>query len=147
MKIASKTVLALLFIPGALSSSLRASMAEERAEEDASTSRELFRRLNNWRRYGCKRVLEATLRNPSALNPEDCKNNVCGTVSFGCPNDFKKSGLTEVTYNITGLSPGLHALHVHEFPVGDTCTSTGGHWNPQKNDHGSNVDAQRHSKS
>lgn len=146
MKITSKAVLALLFIPGAFSSSLHASTTEEQAEEDASANREDSRRLDDWKGSGCKRKLKATMRNP--LDPEDCDENVCGTVVFACPDTWRKSGLTEVTYSMTGLTPGLHALHVHEFPVGkgdeNTCGSTGGHWNPKKNDHGGNLDAQRH---
>jgi superoxide dismutase, Cu-Zn family len=42
----------------------------------------------------------------------------------------------------------LHGMHVHEFRIGtggDTsCLSTGGHWNPDGMNHGTNLDWQRH---
>jgi Cu-Zn family superoxide dismutase len=85
----------------------------------------------------CGRTLKAKLSDPLG------KSGVSGTISFTCPSDFK-SELTEITYNISGLSAGKHALHVHQEPVGDDCTSTLGHWNPENNNHGSNLDAQRH---
>ncbi|WP_295199336.1 superoxide dismutase family protein [uncultured Chryseobacterium sp.] len=40
--------------------------------------------------------------------------------------------------DVTNLTPGIHAVHIHE--KGDCSapdgTSTGGHWNPAKDDHG-----------
>ncbi|RWW19638.1 hypothetical protein GW17_00016293 [Ensete ventricosum] len=50
-----------------------------------------------------------------------------------------------VNGNISGLSPGLHGFHVHEF--GDTangCMSTGPHFNPTGEDHGDREDPVRH---
>ena len=52
---------------------------------------------------------------------------------------------TKVVGSITGLAPGKHGLHIHEF--GDTtngCMSTGPHFNPNKMDHGAPTDATRH---
>ena len=66
----------------------------------------------------------------------------CGTVTFSCP-DFE-SDFTLVSYELSGLTDGLHALHVHEKPVMPDCASTGGHWNPKNNNHGSNLSFQRH---
>lgn len=78
-----------------------------------------------------------------AGDPDDCDENVCGTIEFACAGS--DNGLTMITYRITGLSRGQkHALHVHEAAVGDDCGSTGGHWNPEGNQHGGNLDAQRH---
>ena len=54
-------------------------------------------------------------------------------------------GPTKVVGAITGLAPGKHGLHIHEF--GDTtngCMSTGPHFNPNKMDHGAPTDATRH---
>mmetsp|Transcript_15704 Transcript_15704/g.28304 ORF Transcript_15704/g.28304 Transcript_15704/m.28304 type:complete len:209 (+) Transcript_15704:61-687(+) len=85
--------------------------------------------------YRCP-TLTAELDDPAE------ESGVTGYVTFTCP-DFD-SDLTLVTYEIYGLTPGKHALHVHESPVDPDCASTGGHWNPKNNNHGSNLDAQRH---
>ena len=54
-------------------------------------------------------------------------------------------GPTKIVGSITGLTPGKHGLHVHEF--GDTtngCMSTGPHFNPNNMDHGAPTDKIRH---
>jgi len=59
--------------------------------------------------------------------------NVIGTITFSEDGD-------QVLMNavFTGLTPGSHAIHLHEF---SDCSSpdgksTGGHWNPTFEDHG-----------
>ncbi|XP_074603888.1 superoxide dismutase [Cu-Zn]-like [Brevipalpus obovatus] len=50
-----------------------------------------------------------------------------------------------LTGQITGLKPGLHGFHVHEF--GDNtngCMSTGAHFNPHTKEHGAPEDDNRH---
>ncbi|KAA8550306.1 hypothetical protein F0562_001990 [Nyssa sinensis] len=54
-------------------------------------------------------------------------------------------GPTTVNVRVTGLAPGLHGFHLHEF--GDTtngCMSTGSHFNPNKRTHGAPGDEIRH---
>ncbi|GAB2233673.1 hypothetical protein Droror1_Dr00002901 [Drosera rotundifolia] len=54
-------------------------------------------------------------------------------------------GPTTVNARITGLTPGPHGFHLHEF--GDTtngCISTGPHFNPNKLTHGAPEDEIRH---
>ncbi|KAL2328543.1 hypothetical protein Fmac_021970 [Flemingia macrophylla] len=54
-------------------------------------------------------------------------------------------GPTKVTVRITGLTPGLHGFHLHEY--GDTtngCISTGAHFNPNNLTHGAPEDEVRH---
>lgn len=69
--------------------------------------------------------------------------NVTGNVYF---EQQSKNGPVTVTGEITGLAPGKHGFHVHEF--GDAtngCTSAGAHYNPCKKDHGAPNAHIRHS--
>jgi Cu-Zn family superoxide dismutase len=66
------------------------------------------------------------------LSPKS-DSEVEGTVTFK-----EKDGIVSMTANITGLSEGEHAIHIHEkadcsSPDG---TSSGGHWNPTAQPHG-----------
>jgi len=60
-------------------------------------------------------------------------NSVSGTVTF-----TKVDGGVKVVADVTGLTPGLHGFHIHEF--GDCsapdATSAGGHFNPHHMEHG-----------
>lgn len=50
-----------------------------------------------------------------------------------------------MTGSVTGLKPGNHGFHIHQF--GDYtggCISAGGHFNPHKKDHGGPGDDERH---
>jgi len=63
------------------------------------------------------------------------KNNsgISGTVTFS-----ETDGMVTMQANITGLSEGLHAIHIHETGdcSADDGTSAGGHWNPTNTTHG-----------
>ena len=42
---------------------------------------------------------------------------------------------------ISGLSPGKHGFHIHEFgDLSDSCKAAGGHYNPNRVDHSSPKD-------
>jgi Cu-Zn family superoxide dismutase len=76
-------------------------------------------------------VLQATAKGPQ----------VKGTISFTkAPDGIKVEG------EITGLTPGKHGFHVHEF--GDVTsqdgTSAGGHFNPSSAPHGAPDSDKRH---
>jgi len=46
-------------------------------------------------------------------------------------------GPTMIVGKITGLEPGAHGFHIHEFgDLSDGCKSAGGHYNPDGVDHG-----------
>ena len=68
-------------------------------------------------------------------------SGVTGTVTFEKVSDGVK-----VVADVTGLEPGEHGFHVHEF--GDCSapdgTSAGGHFNPENKPHGAPTDAERH---
>ncbi len=64
-----------------------------------------------------------------------------GTVTFTKANDT-----VQVVADVTGLTPGKHGFHIHEF--GDCsatdATSAGGHFNPTHKPHGAPDAAERH---
>ncbi len=69
-------------------------------------------------------------------------NVVSGVVTF-----TKLTEGVKVSSNITGLTPGKHGFHIHEFGdcSSDDGTTAGGHFNPTQMPHGAPTDAQRHS--
>jgi len=68
-------------------------------------------------------------------------NNVSGTITF-----TKTDEGIQVVADVSGLTPGKHGFHVHEF--GDCsaldATSAGGHFNPEGTKHGAPTDTERH---
>jgi superoxide dismutase, Cu-Zn family len=68
-------------------------------------------------------------------------SQVTGTVTF-----TKTGDTVQVVADITGLTPGKHGFHIHEF--GDCsaadASSAGGHFNPTKKPHGAPDAAERH---
>ena len=68
-------------------------------------------------------------------------SNATGSVTFEETNDGVR-----ITVQATGISPGKHALHLHEN--GDCsapdATSAGGHWNPTNMPHGKRGSGQFH---
>ncbi|KAG8224204.1 hypothetical protein J437_LFUL002660 [Ladona fulva] len=67
---------------------------------------------------------------------------VHGNLTFVQHNE---GGPVSVTGEITGLSPGLHGMHVHEKgDLSGGCGSTGGHFNPEMKNHGSPTSSDRH---
>lgn len=58
---------------------------------------------------------------------------------------MQADGKTRVTGEVSGLKPGTHGFHIHEF--GDYtagCVSAGSHFNPSKKQHGGPNDEDRH---
>eukprot|EP01089_Gocevia_fonbrunei_P013301 TRINITY_DN3380_c0_g1_i1.p1 TRINITY_DN3380_c0_g1~~TRINITY_DN3380_c0_g1_i1.p1 ORF type:complete len:169 (-),score=53.11 TRINITY_DN3380_c0_g1_i1:50-511(-) len=66
---------------------------------------------------------------------------VSGTVHFS----QTEGAVATIKVELTGLKPGEHGFHVHEF--GDNtngCISAGGHFNPHGKTHGGPSDEERH---
>src|ERR1700709_1272815 len=76
----------------------------------------------------------------AVLSPT-ANSKVMGTVTFTKSGDDVK-----VVADITGLTPGKHGFHIHEF--GDCsapdATSAGSHFNPTKHQHGAPEASARH---
>ncbi|MEX0703009.1 MAG: superoxide dismutase family protein [Planctomycetales bacterium] len=69
-------------------------------------------------------------------------SGVTGTIHF-----TRQSDGVAITGTISGLSPGKHGFHVHEFgdlTDGGAGKSAGGHFNPTNKPHGRPEDAERH---
>lgn len=67
---------------------------------------------------------------------------VTGNVVF---NQEKEGTPISINVSLSGLKPGLHGFHIHEF--GDNtggCVSTGGHFNPFSKTHGAPTAQERH---
>lgn len=89
---------------------------------------------------GVEKADEGTLKAVAVVRPAS-KSMVRGTITF-----TEKDGVVTIQGEITGLSPGKHGFHIHEF--GDLSSgdgmSTGGHFNPTKKPHGSPDADERH---
>lgn len=74
-------------------------------------------------------------------------NSASGSTANGTAT-FEQTGekTVRMTIEMTGLTPGEHALHLHEF--GDCsapdATSAGGHWNPGGMQHGKRGEGEYH---
>jgi Cu-Zn family superoxide dismutase len=56
-----------------------------------------------------------------------------------------KGGPTTITGTVTGLRPGKHGFHIHQFgDLSNGCTSAGAHFNPFGKVHGAPGDETRH---
>lgn len=75
-----------------------------------------------------------------SLEPKS-ESTVAGTATF-----IEKEGVVSLEAKLTGLTPGIHAIHIHEkadcsSPDGK---SAGGHWNPTFKKHGKWGDEEYH---
>jgi Cu-Zn family superoxide dismutase len=68
-------------------------------------------------------------------------NEVTGTINF-----IKMDSGIRVIADITGLEPGKHGFHIHQYGNCSALdgTSAGGHFNPFDKPHGAPTDAERH---
>jgi len=92
--------------------------------------------------FGCKSTATPDKSKTLNLNFESkSSSNVTGTAVF-----TEKNGEVTFTAKLTGLKPGVHAIHIHEKSdcSAADATSTGGHWNPTFKKHGKWGEAEYH---
>ena len=82
---------------------------------------------------GCKTLINEPENKLTVVLESKSKSSVVGTATF-----TEKSGIVNFEAKMTGLTPGIHAIHIHEKA---DCTaadgsSAGGHWNPTFKKHG-----------
>lgn len=65
-------------------------------------------------------------------------NAKSGTETQGTAKLTDKGGSVELDMNVYKLTPGVHAVHIHEFGdcSANDASSAGGHWNPTTDNHG-----------
>ena len=78
---------------------------------------------------------------PCDASVADASPNVAGTITF----EQEGSSPTNIKYSISGLAPGEHGFHIHEFAdFSNGCMSAGPHYNPFGKTHGAPCDEERH---
>ena len=90
---------------------------------------------------GCKTKNTSDSKSLNLVFESKSNSNVTGTATF-----TEKKGKVTFIAKISGLKPGIHAIHIHEK---SDCTaadgsSAGGHWNPTFKKHGKWTDAEHH---
>jgi Cu-Zn family superoxide dismutase len=85
---------------------------------------------------GCKTKKSSANDHPNEIKVDfvaKSNSSVSGKASF-----VEKNGKVTFTANLTGLKPGVHAIHLHEKSDCSAAdgSSAGGHWNPTFKQHG-----------
>jgi len=94
--------------------------------------------------YSCKSSTSSTAPDSKQIKIDfEARSNskVKGDAVF-----LEKDGVVYLEAKMTGLEPGVHAIHIHEKAdcSAADATSAGGHWNPTFKKHGKWGDAEHH---
>lgn len=84
--------------------------------------------------FGCKSYLDSR-KSTKIVLAFDSKSN---TNTIGVATFTEKNGIVTFEAKISGLKPGVHAIHIHEKSDCSAAdgSSAGGHWNPTFKKHG-----------
>lgn len=91
--------------------------------------------------FGCKSITSSNSKKLEIVLEPKNSSTVSGNVTF-----IEKKGKVHFNAKISGLKPGIHAIHIHEK---SDCSATdgssaGGHWNPTFKKHGKWGEAEHH---
>ncbi len=92
--------------------------------------------------FSCKTSSNSNNSKKLTLTFESKSNTTAtGTATF-----VEKNGIVTFLAKLTGLKPGVHAIHIHEKSDCSAAdgSSAGGHWNPTFKKHGKWGDAEYH---
>lgn len=94
--------------------------------------------------FSCKSSTSGTTSDSKKLKIDfesKSGSNVKGNAVF-----TEKDGVVYLEAKLTGLEPGVHAIHIHEKAdcSATDAASAGGHWNPTFKKHGKWGDAEHH---
>ena len=92
---------------------------------------------------GCKNEKKDMAKTLSVMMESKSKSTAQGEAYF-----TEENGMVKLEAKFTGLTPGTHAIHLHEKAdcSADDATSAGGHWNPTHSKHGKWGDAEGYHK-
>lgn len=82
---------------------------------------------------GCKSIVSSTSNKLTILFESKSQSTATGTATFE-----EKKGIVTFEAKLSGLKPGIHAIHIHEKSDCSAAdgSSAGGHWNPTYKKHG-----------
>lgn len=101
--------------------------------------------IKKYQNFSAMKILTLSLMTGFAALAVSCSttktytvHSKSGTQTQGTAMFTQKGGNVEMDLNVYKLTPGIHAVHVHE--KGDCsatdASSAGGHWNPTTDNHG-----------
>ena len=91
--------------------------------------------------FGCKSISSSNSKKLEITLESKSSSTVSGTATF-----IEKNGKVTFLAKMTGLKPGIHAIHIHEKSDCSAAdgSSAGGHWNPTFKKHGKWGEAEYH---